>query len=110
MIGAEVSVIHRGGTTKSVRVLGWGHAERPIVRLHFTLAGTYNANLNHGWLEAPCDDWRIEPADLEKLRVWANETEHWVHVVPRSSGRPRSAKRAAPVHPKQGSFTGGGWQ
>ena len=108
MEGAEVSIVHRGGTTKVVTVVGFDDAKRPIVALRFPMAGLYRANLNHGWLEAPSGDWRIADADLEGLRAWANETEHWISIVPRSSGRPVQPKRPAPVSRKQTTFTGGG--
>ena len=108
MEGAEVAIVHRGGTVKRVTVTGFDDAKRPIVGLRFPMAGVYRANLNHGWLEAPCTDWRIEETDLQRLRAWANEKEHWVTVIPRSPGRPVSAKRAPLVSAKQTKFMGGG--
>jgi hypothetical protein len=108
MEGASVSIVHRGGTTKSVTVVGFDDSKRPLVALRFPMAGVYRANLNHGWLEAPCTDWRVADADLERLRAWANQTERWVHVVPRSSGRPSAPKRPQKTHPKQAKFMGGG--
>lgn len=108
MEGARVIIVHRGGSSRVVRVTGFDDSKRPIVGLHFPMAGVYRANLNHGWLEAPCADWRITDSDLEKLRVWANESEHWVTVMPRSTGRPVEPKRGAKVSPKQAKFMGGG--
>jgi len=106
--GAEVSIVHRGGTAKRVTVVGFDDAKRPIVALRFPMAGVYRANLNHGWLEAPCADWRVDDDDLEQLRAWANEKEHWVHVVPRSTGRRVGPKKGAKVPKKQIGFEGGG--
>ena len=108
MEGAEVSIVRRGGTAKVVTVVGFDDAKRPIVALRFPMAGLYRANLNHGWLEAPSGDWRIADADLERLRAWANETEHWVSIVPRSSGRPVQPKRARSCEPQANDLHGGG--
>lgn len=107
MEGANVVITHRGGTQKSVIVLGFSHSSRPLVNVRFTMAGCYTVNLNHGWLEKPCDDWRIADPDLEKLRAWANEKQHFVSVVPRSTGRPVEPKKGPRPHPKQQRFEGG---
>lgn len=109
MEGAEVTIVHRGGAIKKATLLGFDDVKRPIVLLRFPLAGTYRANLNHGWLEKPCDDWRIGDNQLEEMRSWANRKEHWVTVVPRSSGRPVAPKKARKVSPKQAGFQGGAW-
>lgn len=110
MESAEVSIVHRGGATKIATVVGFDDPKRPIVALRFPMAGSYRANLNHGWLEAPCADWRIVDADLERLRAWANKTEHWVSIVPRSTGRPVAPTKGAKVSPKQLGFEwGGAW-
>jgi hypothetical protein len=106
MEGLEVTIVHRGGTTKRGVLLCFDDPKRPIVVLRFSLAGTYRANLNHGWLDAPAADWRIAPDDLAELRAWAHRTEHWVHPTVRRGPRPAKPKAAPPIHPKQLGF---GW-
>ena len=106
MEGREITIVHRGGSTKRGVVLCFDDPEKPIVVLRFSLAGTYRVNLNHGWLDTPADDWRISTLDLAALRAWAIRTEHWWHVVHRRGPRPKKPKPAAAVHPKQLGF---GW-
>src|SRR5687767_11105347 len=108
MEGAEVVIVRRGGSQKRVTLVGFDDPKRPIVSLRFPLAGLYRANLNHGWLEAPASDWRIADNQLEELRTWANQNEHWVSPVGRSPGRRVAPKTAPKVSPKQTGFEGGG--
>lgn len=105
MEGAEVTIVHRGGSTKKVTLIGFDDPKRPIVLLKFPMSGHYRASLNHGWLEAPCEDWRIAYWQLDALRAWANEQEHWVTVTDRPRGR-LAVTRAAPANPKQGRLGG----
>lgn len=106
MEGRSVRIVHRGGTVKTGVLVKWDEPVRPIVVLRFPIACFYRANLNHGWLAPPAEDWRVHPDDLAELRAWANRCEHWVHVVPRRGPLPPKPKTAPPVSKKQLGF---GW-
>lgn len=51
----------------------------------------------------------MEGAEVTIVHRGGTTTEHWVTVVPRSSGRPVAPKKAAKVSAKQTGFGGGAW-
>lgn len=106
-----VVIVHRGGG----RMRGYAEAfETNAVDVVFSpssggdmrMART-RFSLAHGWGEKKASDWRLE--NLDELREVARALGLKVTPVPRSTGRPRAARKPKPEHPRQLSlFEAGG--